>query len=281
MKESNQGFEAIRWNGLGEERTRDLIVTEEPLQVLINGKPYAVTMRTPGRDEAFIRGLLFSEDIYRGARSPEIRFSRESEPFEHTVANIWIDPEQLGEGYYSVRSTSSLSSCGICGIREIKDLTHPPESNVSDNVDLISVSMIHEMFDDMYRAQSTFQATGGSHAAACYSIEGSRLAIHEDIGRHNAVDKVIGELILSETRKSAKVMCVSGRISFEIVSKCFSAGIPILAAVSSPSSMAIEFANQVNITLLGFCRRDTASCYTHPYRLDPTSMEFTHVAGKN
>lgn len=280
MKESNEGFDAIRWNGQEEVCTRDLIVKEEPLQVLINGKPYAVTMRTPGHDIAFITGLLFSENIYRGKRNPEVLFHSESQPFQHTVASVWIDPEYLGEGFYSARSTSSISSCGICGIREIEDLVKSAIKDKSEVPGMIQLSTIHSLFDDMYEAQSTFQSTGGSHAAACYGSSGRRLAIHEDIGRHNAVDKVIGELILNDMLGEAVVMCVSGRISFEIVSKCYCAGIPVLAAVSSPSSMAIEFAKKTNMTLLGFCRRGSASCYSHPSRLDPASIESIHIPEK-
>ena len=123
------------------------------------------------------------------------------------------------------------------------------------------------MFDAMKAAQHTFHKSGGSHAAAAFTNNGELLSIREDIGRHNAVDKVIGHLINNNSLKGAKCLTVSGRISYEIISKAFAAKIPILAAVSAPSTLAVDFAKELGITLLGFCRENKATCYSHPNRI--------------
>jgi FdhD protein len=128
-------------------------------------------------------------------------------------------------------------------------------------------ALVGKMFHRMNELQRTFRQSGGSHAAAAFTIDGEILSLHEDIGRHNAVDKVVGDLLLKQKLKEAKCLIVSGRISYEIVSKCFVAGIPFLAAVSAPSSLAVDFSKELGITLMAFCREGDLTVYSHPSKL--------------
>ena len=128
----------------------------------------------------------------------------------------------------------------------------------------IDINLIHQLFKQMQNKQLDFQQSGGTHAAAAFSLNGNMLCSMEDIGRHNAVDKVIGKLIFENKLKEAKIITVSGRISYEIVIKCFKAGIPFLAAVSAPSSLAVDYAKELGITLFAFCRESRATCYSNP-----------------
>jgi FdhD protein len=157
----------------------------------------------------------------------------------------------------------SVASCGICGKQEL-DLPGQGASvlEVSLNPDLVS-----EMFGQMNSKQMAFKKSGGSHAAAAFSEDGELLTIKEDVGRHNAADKVVGELILSKKLLQAKCITLSGRVSYEIIIKTFRAKIPILAAVSAPSTLAVDFAKELGITLLAFCREGRLTCYSHPERL--------------
>jgi FdhD protein len=172
----------------------------------------------------------------------------------------------------------SVSSCGICGKTELDTFNKhakPLESSLDSARDDISrgdneklePGLISKMFGQMSSSQETFKHSGGSHAAAAFTFDGMLLSVMEDIGRHNAVDKVIGDLILKKQLANTKCMTVSGRISYEIVNKCFSAGIPFLAAVSAPSSLAVDLADQFGITLMGFCRDTKFTVYSHSERI--------------
>ena len=159
----------------------------------------------------------------------------------------------------------SVSSCGICGKKELEDLILEGGALEADSK--FSVNELPELFKQMRKHQLNFECTGGCHAAACFDVNGNLIAIEEDIGRHNAVDKLIGALLQDNKLEKANSMLVSGRVSFEIVSKCFKAKIPFLAAVSSPSSISIETAQTLGICLMGFCRDEKMTCYSHPERL--------------
>ena len=248
-----------------ERQVHDDVVVEEALQITINGKPYTVTMRTPGDDIFLVRGLLFTENIYRRVEAIKMTFLAENDNDNASSIGVWIPPDSINEGYYVSRSMLSVSSCGICGKRELDDVFNggiPLEMG-----EIANANMIRPMFSAMKAQQITFHQTGGAHAAAAFDINGDMLAICEDIGRHNAVDKVIGRLLEDSILEQATFLLVSGRISYEITSKCYMAGIPYLAAVSSPSSLSINFAHEMGITLLGFCRDDSMTCYSHPERI--------------
>ncbi|MBL4592539.1 MAG: formate dehydrogenase accessory sulfurtransferase FdhD [Flavobacteriales bacterium] len=241
----------------------DNLTVEQALQIIINEETFTITMRTPGDDEDLVRGLLYSEDIYKSENKLNISFSENQEK-GITKANVSIEKEFLGEGYSNSRNLLSVSSCGICGKKELEDID---SSQKLKNGIILNIKDLFIMFKEMNDGQPTFHQSGGSHAAAAFSNDVKLLSIREDIGRHNAVDKVIGHLINEQQLNEAKCLIVSGRISYEIVSKAFAAKIPILAAVSAPSTLAVDFAKELGITLLGFCRENKATCYSHPKRL--------------
>ena len=237
----------------------DNLTDEKPLQICINNEPFTVTMRTPGNDKQLITGLLYSEDIYRNTQQ-QLLISL-SEEDNMTVANVTIDKKLLGKGYLNSRNFLSVSSCGICGKKELNELVQHHDK-IPDYT--ISHKTLIGMFEQMKKGQHTFLQSGGSHAAAAFNNKGELLSIMEDIGRHNAVDKVIGDLIISGNLQQSVCIVVSGRISYEIVIKAFAAKIGILAAVSA---LAVDFAKELGITLLGFCRGDHATCYSHTERI--------------
>jgi FdhD protein len=258
-------FKASKFYSTEHAFVEDSIVLEEPLQINVNGKPFTVTMRTPGSDINLIRGLLYTEDIYKESAPVRIECIEKDEDGIPKVMNVWIPAHYLGGAYYQSRSMLSVSSCGICGKKELSDLVLNGGSLESDT--FFDVEQLPDLFTKMRRNQLNFECTGGCHAAACFDEQGNLIAIEEDIGRHNAVDKLIGSLIAENNLDKAHCMLVSGRVSYEIVSKCFKAKIPFLAAVSSPSSISIETADALGICLMGFCRDDKMTCYTFSERL--------------
>lgn len=250
--------------------TSDSLAIEEPLQININGKPFTVTMRTPGNDANLVRGLLHSEGVLR-----DVNFHPEKVPIQGTHndnvirIDLSIPEEKLKHGYANSRSLLSVSSCGICGRTELEDLSSI--GMMIDDDAKMEVSMLQAMFQKMQDCQATFLKSGGTHAAAAFTNQGELLCSMEDIGRHNAVDKVIGDLILSEKLYQASCITISGRASYEIVIKCFKAAIPFLAAISAPSSLAVDYAKELGITLFSFCRDSRTTCYSHPRRVIITS----------
>lgn len=246
-------------------KTVDALTVEEALQIDVNGKPFTVSMRTPGHDNYLVRGLLHSEGIINDSSfHPDIILKKENEQGIVTIVDVTIPENKLGKGYSNSRSLLSVSSCGICGKTELSDLTFL--GRVLDDKEKIDLNQLGDLFAKMSSNQHDFKESGGTHAAAAFDINGDLLASLEDIGRHNAVDKVIGNLINDELLNKAKIMTVSGRISYEIVIKCFKAGIPFLAAVSAPSSLAVDFAKELGITLFAFCRDYRATVYSHVQR---------------
>jgi FdhD protein len=244
----------------------DSLTIEEALQININKEPFTVTMRTPGDDLGLVRGLLHSEGILNNLTySPDVVIRKENENGIVTIVDLIIPEEELGQGYSNSRSLLSVSSCGICGKKELDELAFM--GKIIDHKDAMEISVITASFDKMNKVQEAFQQTGGSHAAAVFNTNGELLFSKEDIGRHNAVDKVIGELILAGNIKDAACVTVSGRISYEIIIKAFKARIPILCAVSAPSTLAVDYAKELGITLLAFCRNSRATCYSNPQRI--------------
>lgn len=241
----------------------DKTANESVLQIEINNVPFSITMRTPGEDEALIRGLLFNEDIYTSKEPLRILFEEKNKITR--IARIKIAPDFLGSGYLNNRSLLSVTACGICGKKEL-DLESDYKNSIQDDFSL-DAQTVQLLFESMREDQILFNHTGGVHAAAVFDSDGKKMITHEDIGRHNAVDKVIGTLLNNKKLSNAKVMTVSGRVSFEIVAKTFRAGIPVLASVSAPSSLAISYCKQLGITLLAFCRQGKFTCYAHPNRL--------------
>ncbi len=269
-------YQGIKFDGGDAQKVTDSLTVEEALQVNINDKPFTITMRTPGNDQDLVRGLLNSEGVLKpAADSPDIILRKENSDGVVTIVDMTIPEEMLESGYSNSRNLLSVSSCGICGRTELEDLSFM--GKVIDEKRSIDSRMIPELFAKMQMAQNAFQQSGGSHASAAFDFEGNLLVSMEDIGRHNAVDKVIGRLILTNRLKEAACIVVSGRISYEIVVKTFKARIPILCAVSAPSSLSVDYAKELGITLLAFCRGERATCYAHPERIKTTFQ--TTIAG--
>lgn len=245
------------------QRVHDALTVEAALQIIVNQVPFTVTMRTPGADDALIRGLLYAEDVYRQTAPLSIQYQTKNAIT--TIARLQLPASALGAGLNNSRRLLSVSSCGICGKTELDEAStfqHELKTEV-----YLSMTELVGAFAKMKTQQPTFLQSGGSHAVAALDAQGRLLTVQEDVGRHNAVDKVVGALLQADGLQQAAALLVSGRLSYEIVAKTYSARIPILAAVSAPSSLAVEYAKQFGLTLLGFCRGNKLTCYAHPWRL--------------
>ena len=254
-------YQALKINNNNQTSIQDVLVVEAPLQININEEPYTVVMRTPLNDKELIRGLLFAEDIYKSDKTLIFNIEKENHEIP-TIINVTISKDLLGKGYLNKRTLLSVSSCGICGKKELKDIKvdgNKLTQNFSFNSD-----KLQEMLTRMANFQHTFKNTGGSHAAAIFNKKHEFLNIKEDIGRHNAVDKVIGDLLIKDYLKHANYLIVSGRVSFEIISKAFIAKIPVIVAVSACSSLAVDFAKEFGICLIGFTREQKMTIYSNP-----------------
>jgi FdhD protein len=254
-------YQGLKITNLIQNKIEDDLVVEAALQININSEAYTVVMRTPDDDIELIRGLLFAEDIYKSKTNFEATIEKEENKIP-SIINISISKENLGKGYLNKRTLLSVSSCGICGKKELKDVEIT--GNKLGIETKLTATIIHEMFIKMHSFQETFKKSGGSHAAAIFNKKNELLTIKEDIGRHNAVDKTIGNLLLENNLKSANYLFVSGRVSYEIVSKAFIAKIPIIVAVSGCSSLAVDFAKEFGICLIGFTRENKMTIYANP-----------------
>lgn len=264
MKQSSV-YESIKLSANTSLKIDDTLVIEAPLQININGESYTVVMRTPGDDKELIRGLLYAEDIYKSSDLLTIVIV-EINTDSSAILNVIIPIDKLRKGYLNKRTLLSVSSCGICGKKELKDLktTDKPLQDKQYK----SINITFNMFLKMNDLQFLFKETGGSHACALFNDKKELLAIKEDIGRHNAVDKCIGHLIDKKQLKEVSYMLVSGRVSYEIVSKAFFAKIRIIIAVSACSSLAVDFAKEFGICLIGFSRNNKMTVYANPQYID-------------
>jgi FdhD protein len=238
----------------------DELAAEEPLEIRIAGEPVSVTMRTPGHDVELVAGLLLTEKLIAIGDRPVLRH-------EHpNVVNVarWRGDEQRLQ---AVRRTVPVSaSCGLCGKSSI-EAVHQHFPPIEDDVTLAR-GMFERMLQALTDSQDGFGRTGGVHAAALFDRHGTMVVAREDIGRHNAVDKVIGHVLLTGALPfTGGTVFVSGRASFEIVQKALGARIPIIAAVSAPSSLAVQLAADSGQTLVGFVRDQRCNVYTHPERI--------------
>jgi len=248
-------------------RAEDLAV-EEPLEIRLGGRRFTLTMRTPGHDEELAAGFLFAEGfIDQASELGEIRRVRgrkgELEPNAIDVI-LEVPAERLRARLK--RNFVMSSSCGVCGKTSIESIRRRIESPVDSAA--VTPAVLLTLALKLREGQRIFAATGGLHGAAIFGLNGTMVAIREDVGRHNAVDKVIGYALSNAMIPlSRHLMMVSGRLSFEIVQKAAAAGIPILAAVSAPSSLAVELAEEIGTTLVGFLRDGSFNIYTRPDRI--------------
>jgi len=262
-----RNYEGMRFDRQELRATLDTLSVEEALQININNKAFTVTMRTPDDDKYLVRGLLHSEGILTNPNFiPEIKFRKERHKSAVTIADLRVPVDELGVNYNNSRSLLSVTSCGICGKTELDELSSCEEA--LDHDQSIDIEVLHNLFAQMNEEQHNFHKSGGTHAAMAFTINGEALCAMEDIGRHNAVDKVVGQLIMDGSLEKASCLTVSGRISYEIVVKCFKAGIPVLAAVSAPSSLAVDYAKELGLTLFAFCRDGRATCYANPQNIE-------------
>ena len=252
----------------GYEYVTDEVAIEEPLEIRIGQDALAVTMRTPGNDEELAAGFLLSEGILR-ARADLREIARCTLPASRgNVLNVTLAATAKFTPATAHRFGTISTSCGLCGktsIEFIRQQFPPIASTTSLQID---AEKLLELPERLRSAQGNFERTGGIHAAAIFNLLGNLVVLREDIGRHNAVDKVIGRAFLDELLPLKNhILIVSGRSSLEIVQKALAAGIPIVAAVSAPSSLAINFARESNQTLIGFLRPPTFNIYSHVERV--------------
>ena len=236
--------------------TEDLIAVEEPLEIRIAGEPVAVTMRTPGHDEELALGFALSEGLRpRSARPPDDLAANAIE-----LDATDFDPERLRRSFYT------SSSCGVCGKGALEAVAvEAPRVQSELHVDAAVIATLPER---LRAEQASFSVTGGLHATGLFGAGGELLVLREDVGRHNAMDKVIGRAFLDGRLPLGDAMlCVSGRLSFELVQKAAVAGCPLLVAVGAPSSLAVELAGDRGITLCGFVRDGRLNVYTEPWRV--------------
>lgn len=258
-------YQALKINPEIKSKFDDILVVEAPLQININNEPYTVVMRTPSNDVELIRGLLFAEDIYK-KQHPLVYSIIDEKANGDSIINVTINKDDLGKGFLNKRTLLSVSSCGICGKKELKDLSQTGDTISNDFK--IQANDVLEMMQKMSAAQEHFKKSGGSHAAALFDTNKTLLSIKEDIGRHNAVDKVIGDLLQKSILKQSKFLVVSGRVSYEIISKAFIAKIPFVVAVSACSSLAVDFAKEFGICLIGFTRNSNMTIYANPQKFN-------------
>jgi len=254
----------------GAVRTRDRAAAEEPLDVRLHGRSFAIIMRTPGRDRALAAGFLLSERVIRSADDiGAVEHCRHPDQTRaHHVVDVFLRggaAERVPGMLEQRRNIVANSSCGVCGRATIDELAADITPIVSGAV--CAVQVIRGLPDRLRSTQAAFDETGGLHGAALFTSAGELVTSAEDVGRHNAVDKVFGSLLLDDRPITPGVLVVSGRVSFEIVQKAWIAGVPVIVAVSAPTSLAIDLATQAGITLLGFVRGESLNIYTHTARI--------------
>lgn len=255
-------------------RREDTLAVEEPLELRVGGAPVMVTMRTPGDDIDLVHGWLLAEGVIR---TPEdVRTARYCEGTDAADIN------SRGRNTYNVldvtlregvappqpRATMTTSACGVCGSASIEALrrTAPYDLRADDTV--VSVDVLGGLPERLRAEQRVFDRTGGLHAAGLFDAAGAGVAVREDVGRHNALDKALGAALRAgRLPLRGHVVQVSGRASFELVQKAVLAGVPVLAAVSAPSSLAVDLAEESGLTLVGFSRNGSFTVYAHPARV--------------
>jgi FdhD protein len=234
----------------------DAVAVEEPLEIRIGGRPVAVTMRTPGHDEELALGFCISEGLEpAGARLPDDLAANTVD-----VDAPGFDPARLQRSFYTT------SSCGVCGKGALEAVA--VEAPRVDAQLTLAAALVSELPSRLRAAQAGFEATGGLHATGLFTRDCELLCVREDVGRHNAMDKVVGWAHLSgRLPLGESVLCVSGRLSFELVQKAAVAGCPVLVAVGAPSTLAVELAADRGVTLCGFVRDGRVNVYSEPWRI--------------
>ena len=253
-------------------RRPETLAVEEPLEIRVNGAPLTVTMRTPGADVELAQGFLLTEGIV-GHRDDlvTVRYcsgTGADGANTYNVLDVALAPDVPAPDVDVTRNFYTTSSCGVCGKASLEAVRLVSRYRPAGQPASISASTLTALPCQLRSAQKVFASTGGLHAAALFDLDGAMLVVREDIGRHNAVDKVIGWALENDRIPlNASVLLVSGRASFELTQKAVMAGIPLLAAVSAPSSLAVDLAEQAGVTLVAFLRGDSMNIYSRPDRV--------------
>ena len=267
MASSTRGVAIVRYADGAFSSNEDTVAIEEPLEIRISGETLAITMRTPGHDRELVAGFLLAEGViasradlatvtYCGRVGDEAR----ENTIDVTLAPGVKPPIDDDTGMLARRGTITTSACGVCGRRSVDDLLEATNPLVT--TERVDPRIVLAALAGLKDRQPIFAKTGGCHAASLVAFDGTVRGTHEDVGRHNAVDKVVGAQVLAGTSAlPAHLLAVSGRSSFEIVQKAFRARIPVVAAVSAPSSLAIELARRTGVTLCGFVRGNAMTIY--------------------
>ncbi|MFB7362138.1 formate dehydrogenase accessory sulfurtransferase FdhD [Streptomyces hydrogenans] len=251
----------------------DTLVAEEPLEIRLNGRPLAITMRTPGDDFALAAGFLVSEGVL--ASAADVRSivycagAKEDGTNTYNVVDVKLAPKVVLPEITLERNVYTTSSCGLCGKASLDAVRTTARFPIADTPPVrVSPALLSTLPDRLRAAQKVFDTTGGLHAAALFSEEGELLDVREDVGRHNAVDKLVGRALREDLLPLDRaVLLVSGRASFELAQKAVMAGIPVLAAVSAPSSLAVDLAAETGLTLVGFLRGPDMNVYAGEHRI--------------
>ena len=246
----------------------DVVTVEEPLEIRVQEEAVAVVMRTPKDDFDLVAGFLYTEGVVAHPRDVgTISYCESAEPpnVENVVDvrlsdGVEFDRERLKRNFYA------SSSCGVCGKASIDHIRAQAPKITADFT--VSIDVLYELSDKLRQSQDVFDKTGSLHAAGLFDVNGKLLALREDVGRHNAVDKLVGSFILrDQLPPPTSILMVSGRSSFEIMQKALMAGIPMVAAVSAPSSLAVDIARESNMTLVGFLRGRACNIYAGEGRI--------------
>lgn len=264
-----------RWRSGDWREDRDQVAAEEPLQLSLDGAPLSIVMRTPGNDLELALGLLLAERVIRSRDDVvSVRISAET---GETEASLPVLPDLIESNQVDVhlrgaagrrpeRSFLSTSACGVCGATTVESLALDFPQLPSGPI--VDASILPRLSERLREQQRIFESTGGLHAAGLFDARGALELLREDIGRHNAVDKVVGRALLDgRLPLSEGVLAVSGRAGYEVVQKAVAAGIPVLAAVGAPSSLAVATAERFGMTLVGFLRDDRFNVYSAPARI--------------
>jgi len=253
-------------------RRLDALAVEEPMELRVDGRPLAVTMRTPGHDVELAHGFLLTEGVI--ATADELAAARYCDSVDDTGANTYnvldvtlapgVAPPEIGVE----RNFYTTSSCGVCGKASLDAVRLRTRFSPAADPVRVEADTLYGLPEALRDAQRIFDSTGGLHAAGLFTADGTALVVREDVGRHNAVDKVLGwALLQGRVPASGCVLMVSGRASFELVQKAVMAGVPVLAAVSAPSSLAVELAVEAGMTLVGFLRGTSMNVYAGAERI--------------
>ena len=275
MATRTQRRRVLRISGAGgsADYRADLLAVEEPLEIRIGGTPLTVTMRTPGDDIDLAAGFLFGE----GLLNPSVDL-RQIRMCDENVADVTLevaaeDVARATDARRAQRNFLTTSACGVCGKDSIESIRVRSRYDIAADPVQVSPGILTSLPDRLRDAQRVFASTGGLHAAGLFTPDGTLLVLREDVGRHNAVDKVIGWALRGGRLPLAgHILLVSGRASFELVQKASVAGIPVLAAVSAPSSLAAGLAEEAGMTLVGFLRGTSMNAYTGAHRLTPAAV---------